>query len=337
MPKIDESIYRENGFGLGDPKQPLFKGQTRLHFAASRDDSEECARLLGLAGAEPNRPDDFGYAPLHDAAYAGAASAISVLLADPRVERAAITSNGNASTALHLAAEEGGLDAVKLLAAPDCVDLLDSHGRTAFAIAADSEHHDIARHLAPLTNSRSADPKGFTPFLSAARLGSAECMRILLAVSDRHASNTDGANAAWLAARSGNVSALKLAIDEGIDFHMPNRHGATAAMAAATLHEPDCLALLIAHGIDIHARDNNGRTLAIIAADFTRDRCLGLLLEHGVDPLARDHAGHDARHYAGFNTFSACTQALDSFEARLELEASTPSSLGAPQRRARRV
>ena len=79
------------------------------------DDVGLCRQVEALlaAGAEVGVKIDFGWAPLHAAAYCGHADVVQALLAKGAEPRAAVLPEG--WTALHMAAQFGAVEAVQAL------------------------------------------------------------------------------------------------------------------------------------------------------------------------------------------------------------------------------
>jgi ankyrin repeat protein len=113
-----------------------------LHLAAAKGHEAACLRLLAY-GARPDVPNAQGQTPLHRASAAGQVLVIAALL-----EQLGVSETGTSlvnladrtedrQTALHLAAEDGHLDAVRLLCELGHANPLtaDAHGRTALQLA----------------------------------------------------------------------------------------------------------------------------------------------------------------------------------------------------------
>src|SRR4051812_48972945 len=77
-----DSLITLPGFQLITPLSPQSRtglGETPLHVAAIRGDTEAIAALVG-AGAEIDAPGEHGYTPLHEAVEQGHGPAVSLLL-----------------------------------------------------------------------------------------------------------------------------------------------------------------------------------------------------------------------------------------------------------------
>lgn len=122
-----------------------------LHLAASKGHEQAVMRLLAH-GAKPSVRNAFGQTPLHRAACAGKPFIVAVLMeADSSVVDWKDFSE-DANTALHLAAEDGHMDVVKLLVELAHVDttILNSEGKTAAQVAQSAEIRDYLNDPATL-------------------------------------------------------------------------------------------------------------------------------------------------------------------------------------------
>lgn len=117
--------------------------QFPLHLAASKGHEQAVLRLL-CHGAKASTRNAFGQTPLHRAACAGRPLVVAALLeADPATVNWKDSSE-DASTALHLAAEDGHFAVVRLLIELGHADLLiqNAAGKTPAQVAQNSEIRD---------------------------------------------------------------------------------------------------------------------------------------------------------------------------------------------------
>ncbi|XP_026673518.1 nuclear factor NF-kappa-B p110 subunit isoform X2 [Ceratina calcarata] len=127
-------------------------GKTPLHFAILQN-QPEVAKALLMLGADPNRPDEYGFSPLHMAAkIPDAGVCVDTLLSKEGINIEAHNDVG--WSPLHLAAEAGSYNAVRsLVRAGANVNSTDmSYGRTALHIAVEGGHKDIVEFLLKKTD-----------------------------------------------------------------------------------------------------------------------------------------------------------------------------------------
>lgn len=96
----------------------------------------------------------------------------------------------------------------------------------------------------------------------------------------------------WMAAATGETTALKARIAEGIDPNAPDPVGYTTPLAiAANRGQLEAVMILLEAGADPNARNRNDSTPALGAAFFGKAECLEALLDAGADPSLADETG----------------------------------------------
>ena len=171
-------------------------------------------------------------------------------------------------TALHLAAESGHLDIVKLLL--DCGANVNSRGnfdRAALHLAAESGHLDIVKLL--LDCGANVNSRG----------------------------NFDR-TALHLAAESGHLDVVQLLLERGADIDIRAKNGRTALYFAAKSGHLDITKLLLERGADINIRAKSGRTALHLAAESGHLDLIELLLKRGADASITTYRGVTARDFA---------------------------------------
>ena len=300
-------------------------GATALHWAAHQNDVT-AADLLIRAGARANVANDLGVTPLHLACTNRNAAMARKLLTAGANPNAALL---RGETVLMECARTGDVGAVTaLLAAGADVNAKESiNGQTALMWAVAQQHPDVVKVLLELgadvrarsrtysQNVQTGDrggggavstvPRGgSTPLLFAARVGSVESVRLLLAAgADVNDSLPDGATALIVAAHSGHGAVGALLLDKGAD---PNTAdvGYTALHAAVDRSDLPLVKALLAKGADPNIpisrgsparRDSNdfqlrsrliGSTAYLLAAKFVEVEIMRALAAGGADPHA---------------------------------------------------
>jgi ankyrin repeat protein len=199
---------------------------------------------------------------------------------------------------------------------------------TSLAVAADVSNRDfynairqndlaqLKQLLAAGSDVNLRDPRGSTPLMQAAAIGSLEAMKLLLkAGADVNAKNGLDATAliwgasdpakvrllvdagAGVNARSkigrtplviaagspGSTESVRLLLSKGADPKAADFQGTTALVGAARANDLDTMRLLLTYPVDINAGDFGGLTALIHAAGLRNLTAVKLLLEKGAD------------------------------------------------------
>jgi ankyrin repeat protein len=125
------------------------------------------------------------------------------------------------------------------------------------------------------------------PLLFAARTGSVEAMKALVAAGARADLKAgDGMNLTMAAAYSGNLAALQYALSLNPEMAVTDAQGRGLmhmAVSNPDAAEPEkVITFLVAKGVKLDAKDSRGRTPEDSVADNIRDYYAGLLKQHGV-------------------------------------------------------
>ena len=321
--------------GGADPRAAEPSGETALMSCARAGSVDAVARLL-TGGADPHaRERVSGQTALMWAA-AGNHAAVVRTLVDAG---AAIDARSSGEfTPLLFAARAGGLETARLLVAAGA----DVHAATAaglgpllvaaasldaitgsdYRLVAEPSGHEalgifLLDHGADLNQ---ADQFGMTPLHYAVEMAKPALRQALL----EHGANPNrqltaglpfrrgdyvgrgaynGATPFWLAARLGDLEAMRALLAAGADPELPSARGVTPLMVAAGVTQSDSrmvsesrlldavrmLALEV--GADIHAVDAGGQTAVHGAASVSGDAIITFLVEQGADPMAGDRRG----------------------------------------------
>ncbi|MGB0681537.1 MAG: ankyrin repeat domain-containing protein [Magnetovibrionaceae bacterium] len=256
-------------------------------FEATRTGDKDLAEQALLNGAEVNAVLDDGWTPLMQAAYGGLGELVVLLIeagADvgPRENRF-----GN--TALIWAARAADPVSIRAIlsagADPDEADTKD--GLTPLIHAAGNSRPTRLFAVEALIEAgaqvnKSADD-GFTPLMSAARIGDGSVVSALLgAGADADARSEDGRSALTLATSTGNASLVRLLLDREVTVL------GSDVLAAVDSGEREALARLLEAGGPVDARDGSGQTALMRAAKIGHTDIIALLLLHGAEINAGD-------------------------------------------------
>ena len=298
-------------------------GATALHWAAHHDDLTMATALL-REGAALDATNDFGVTPLWLACLSGSAPMIESLLTAGANASVALPSG---ETALMTASRSGSIEGVRLLVAhgADVNAREQSRGQTALMWAVAQEHGDVVQALLDLgadvharsnplprrvhTRTAGFNPVGvldivqggYTPMLFAARHGTLEAAKHLVAAgADVHDTAPSGTSALVVAAHGGHTALATYLLDQGAD---PNATEAGySALHAATLRGDDTLVrALLTAGADPNAvvergspgrrnspdyvleHDVVGATSFWLAAQFSEPGIMRVLANNGAD------------------------------------------------------
>jgi ankyrin repeat protein len=197
----------------------IFLSKNEELLEASRIGDIEKVKKLLKKGADVNAKDNYGFTPLHDAAFFGRIEVVKLL-----IEKGAnVNAKDNlGSTPLHLAAIIRRIEVVKLLIEKGAnVNAKDNVGWTPLHWAAFAGHIEVVKLL--IENGayvNATDNDGFTPLHLAANNGHIEVVKLLLEHgADPNIKNYKGKTAIDLAREEGYFDIAKL-IEEFISFQI---------------------------------------------------------------------------------------------------------------------
>ncbi|XP_055092132.1 ankyrin repeat domain-containing protein 29 isoform X2 [Symphalangus syndactylus] len=103
------------------------------------------------------------------------------------------------------------------------------------------------------------------------------------------------ANAAFWAARRGNLALLKLLLNSGrVDVDCRDSHGTTLLMVAAYAGHIDCVRELVLQGADINLQREDGGSALLAASQYGHMQVVETLLKHGANIHDRLYDGATA-------------------------------------------
>jgi len=340
-------------------------GTTPLEWAVYNDDLPTALGLLH-AGANANAANRYGITPLSLASTNRNAAMAEALLKAGADANAKLPGG---STVLMNAARTGNAEIVRLLIehGADVKAKGEVYGETALVWAVQENHGDAAQVLIahgaevnartnPLERAKDRFglegvltilPHGsWTPLMYAARQGSTDAARVLIASgAELNVTDPDSTTALMIAIINGHYDTAELLVEKGADPNITDTTGTAALYAAVdmnTLGEVyghparpnsskvtalDLMKVLLEHGANPNARLKSttlqrahtpgefllgeGTTPLMRAAKNGDAPTLGLLLSHGADFNARQKNGTTALMFASGQGYGTGTFAKD--------------------------
>lgn len=252
--------------------------QTACHSAAeSWGDSAEKARIVAMliaAGTDVNALDEHLRTPCHLAAQNGDVDVLRLLIA----AGASLAPRSGSFTPLHYAAMHSKAEAVAfLIEAGADVSARDSRLFTPLHAARDA---DCVRVLLDAGADLDAvDAKGRTACAVAADSNAASAvMEHIVAGANLDVVDADGNSLCHLAALMGGVDSLKWLLSSGANVNAVNHKGETP-LHCATDNNKFVIASLVAAGVDLAVADRNGRTALQVARRLKNPHVVPFLAE----------------------------------------------------------
>lgn len=286
--------------------------KSALHNAACQNGRESIAKLLIENGADVNALCGTGLAPLHHAALHGNEKMVRLLVekgCDVNIQRGF----RDRITSLHYAARYGNEEIVRmLLDAGATIVSSNMRQRTPLHAAAVGGAESVARLLLEKgADINAVDWEGMTPLLLAAERSCVSMVKWLLKEGASFAAvNQNESTALHMIAESrrctGDVSAVGLLLEKGIDIDVKDTYGKTPLHCAANNGINEMVSELLNHGALIEACNRSGvRSLHFAAKSLRACRLsfptVQVLLDHGAEVNALDHDGRTALHWAVIN------------------------------------
>ena len=111
-------------------------------------------------------------------------------------------------------------------------------------------------------------------------------------------------------AEKGDLKAIQLFLNAGIDCNAQSVTGTTALMAASKYGRIDVVKKLLEQKLNVDAQDKKGVTALMLAAENNQVEIVQLLLKRNADPNLEDQTGWTALMKAVYQGSSGCTEAL---------------------------
>ncbi len=238
---------------------------TLLHIAL-RAGHDDVARVLLANAPLQNVADAQGQTPLLLAISLQNAAAAKLLL-----ERGADVNAGTPPPLVAAAKYDLGLTVAALLEAGAQPDAVDRMGRSALWWAARSGTLEIARSLLAGHAVNRKDSEGVAPWHVSAKTGNAQMLELLAAnVTDLNEPTASGNTALLLAAENGNLKVVESLLARGAKVDVKNKVGDTALICAVRNAHKGVAARLVAAGANPRMR-NLQNTSALDLAERTND------------------------------------------------------------------
>jgi ankyrin repeat protein len=278
-------------------------GYTPLHWAAFTG-HKEVAQLLLAAGADANATNNFDDTPLHSAAQMDHRDVAEVLLASNADVNAG---NNFGTTPVHMAALSGYKNVGELLLA---------HGAevTVYDAAAigDAEKVEALLIANPGLVSSKDYKFGRTPLHWAALYGNSDVAELLLAKgANVNAVDQDRMTPLHLVAKNdykenakSMLATAKLLLASNADVNAVDFPFGDTPLHKAAGGKGNCeemVKLLLANKSDVNAMNGSGWTPLHVAASEDRTGVADLLLAHGADINAKTYSGETPLHWAADN------------------------------------
>jgi len=272
--KRDQAVVRMLLGKKADVNAPQADGATALHWAVYHEDVALVDELLG-AGANVMAANREGATPFYLACVSGNVAIIDKLAKHGADVNGTFLRHGE--TALMVAARTGRPEAVKLLleagAKVDARETL--RQTTALMWAAEQGHAQVIK----LLMSAGADINAqSTVTVPKKRYGCNSCTG-----DDQH---TGGVTPLVLAARQGNIEAVKTLADSGADLNKPSGDGSSAIVVAVQNGHYDVARYLVEKGADINLANEKGWTPLYLAVKHRN-------LETGTIPVPNQNQAFD--------------------------------------------
>jgi len=111
-------------------------------------------------------------------------------------------------------------------------------------------------------------------------------------------------------AEKGDLKAIQLFLNAGIDCNAQGVTGITALMAASKYGRLDVVNKLLEQKVNVDAHDKQGVTALMLAAENNHVEIVQLLLKKNADPNVEDQTGWTALMKAVYQGSTGCTEAL---------------------------
>nr|XP_045619132.1 poly [ADP-ribose] polymerase tankyrase-1-like [Procambarus clarkii] len=328
--ELTRRLIQDEVFVDAPSHKPQIRGRRALHQAADGGYTALVEDLL-QAGADPTADDNEGVLAVHLAAQAGHLEVLKLLLlhlphgtAEVKGEKLVhwaskgghvkilhylkttkcnlrATTKGTRRTALHLAADNGNLDAVKWLVEQGLsLDHRDADGFTAKDLAEHEGHREVELYLQQvLVPQRPKTTPQESKFLHAAANGKLPTVVELLdAKVNVDCKDQQGRSAVQLACAAGYLQVVKLLVARGAQLNDHDDEGNTATHLAAEGGHLAILRVLRDNQCDLSSINNEDDSPLHFAARSSKLHVIKWLLDQGVEANETNAQGYTAEDIA---------------------------------------
>jgi ankyrin repeat protein len=209
--------------------------------------------------------------------------------------------DANNNTALHLAAESGSLDIIKLLLDKGVsVNLTNRDDSTPLHVSAKFGHLEATKALFERGAAVDSTNKyGDTPLMISAHKGKLETFRYLIEIgADINIHDANKNTAFHFAAASGSVDIINLLLDKGMSVNLTNTNDSTPLHVSAKFGHLEAMKVLVGKGAVINNTNKYGNTPLLLAAYSGILETFRYLTEKGADINIRNAKKNTAIHWA---------------------------------------
>ena len=259
-------------------------GGSALHASVIGGSTQVIIELLNKGGSNVNSLNMEEESPLHWAARMGKSDiALELIRHGARKDLVA----GVRGTALHQAAQYRHLSTVRTLLKAGCpVDVKCSNGFSVLHSAAGGGNVEVIQELGHVCNVNMANTDGITPLHIAACQGHTEAaLKLIRLGADLVTASDTVRQPIHLAASMGNMSTVKMMLDEGCDVNMISL-GTSLLHNAVRSGNIGLIAELQARKCDVNVPDSEGDSPLDYAALKGSSDVIHLLIQHGADKHA---------------------------------------------------
>src|SRR6266576_2594747 len=293
LEKEDPGTYKEWQDNQCGVNYTLLDSQLTLLYIAAANGLAKVTELLIKKGADVNKANQYGWAPLHCAAADGRTEIVKALI-EKGANVSAVHQNG--TTPLHHAAAEGHTEIVKALIEKGAnVNAAGEDKWTPLHHAAAEGHTEVVKTLIEKgANVNAAEEDKWTPLHHAAAEGHTEVVKTLIEKgANVSAVDQNGTTPLRLATHNGHTEVVKTLIEKGANVNAAGEDKWTPLDHAALAGHTEIVKALIEKGAIV-----DECTVLYFAAKNGYTEEVKALIEKGVNVNAVNIMGYTLLHFA---------------------------------------